>query len=180
MQIHYKKVIGYLVIIGSLMSCNKDFEKISTGVTYRPILDSIHTTDSMPFTVLSTDSISGTYGLYVIFGLDGYTLRLYEDSTFKENHWTDGPRRSRSNKGKWHIDNGQVILKSGFKTLKLNIHQHKWATFLIPEKYSRNFFYHFNDKVHVIDSLAETIEYQSKFDIAISLGIVTYYSFRKY
>jgi len=92
-----------------------------------------------------------------VIGIDACCI-LKSDSTFEEMHWSDYMRRPRILKGKWRINQNEVVLKTMYSTHRLKIHQYEWATFLIPAPKEARFAYEFNRNIHVIDSLKPYVE----------------------
>ncbi|MHB1279468.1 MAG: hypothetical protein ACYC1Q_13855 [Bacteroidia bacterium] len=148
--------ILFLFLLATLLSCNRDFQAISSMDRYAWArkTDTFPKMDTLSFQVLNRDSLYGQYNFSVLPGYQGHYLVLNPDSTFIEGPWSDVlERRNRTISGKWYVKENTLILKWRFKTLTLRIHQYSWATFLVPMGKEGIFAYEFNRSKDIIDRL---------------------------
>ena len=154
----------YIVLsISLLVSCrhNIDLKKVTSTERYFSRDKPFDTTAAGKTAIIKSldnkDSICGDYTFIVWPGYDGHELIINHDSTFKENHWSDVLSvKDNSIKGKWMIQNGDIILKYKNHKYRFVYFEYKWATFLIPASKVKLFNVQFQKNKDILDNLSMT------------------------
>lgn len=126
--------------------------------------DSIPCTDSVSFSGLASDSLSGDYNFIISPGFVGRRLTIKPNHIFYEKPWSDMPHHRHHIRGHWQTKANYLVLKHGFYKLKLFVHHYNWATFLIPESKYEKFACTFARNKYLVDSIAPYVKTMKSYE----------------